>query len=50
MEIITIPKPKFERMEQELEMLRSSKLYKRLLQFEQNMLNGKVYTRKDLGF
>tara|TARA_Y100000034_G_C6692669_1_gene305060 strand:+ start:110 stop:262 length:153 start_codon:yes stop_codon:yes gene_type:complete len=50
MEMITIPKPKFERMEQELEILRNSELYKRLLQFEQNIMKGKVYIRKDLGF
>ena len=50
MEMITIPKPKFEEMEQELEMLRNSELYKRLLQFEQNIMEGKMHTRRDLGF
>lgn len=42
MEMTTIPKPKFEKMEQEL--------YKRLLQFEQNIMEGIIFTRKDLGF
>jgi hypothetical protein len=50
MEMITIPKPEFEKMKQEIEVLRNSNLYKRLLQFEQNILNGRVYTRRDLGF
>jgi len=49
METITIPKEKFEEMRMELEVLRNSKLYKRLLEFEQN-IQGKRYTRKDLGF
>ena len=50
MEMITIPKPEFEKMKQEIEILRNSSLYKRLLEFEQNVSMGKVYTRKDLGF
>ena len=50
MEMITIPKPEFEKMKQEIEILRNSSLYKRLLEFEQNVFMGKVYTRKDLGF
>ena len=50
MEMINIPKPRFEKMEQELKILRNSELYKRLLQFEQNIMEGGIYTRKDLGF
>ena len=34
----------------EIKILRSSKLYKRLLEFEENINSGKKYTRKDLGF
>ncbi len=49
METITIPKEKFERMKMEIEILRNSKLYKRLLEFEKN-IQEKRYTRKDLGF
>ena len=45
-----MPKPKFDKMKQELELLRNSEIYKRLLQFEQRVFEGKVYTRKDLGF
>ncbi|MEK6962839.1 MAG: hypothetical protein AABX70_00325 [Nanoarchaeota archaeon] len=50
MQTITLPKIKFERMELELKTLRETRLYKRLLEFNQNVLKGKVYTRKDLGF
>ena len=34
---ITIPKEKFERMITEINILRNSKLYRRLLEFEQNI-------------
>lgn len=50
METITIPRMKFEKMQEELETLRNTKLYKRLLEFEQRILQGKSYTRSDLGF
>jgi len=50
METVTIPKPKFEQMERELETLRQTRLYKRLLEFEENIAAGKKFTRKDLGF
>ena len=49
-EPITIPKAKFEQMKVELEFLRKSKLYRRLLDFEENIAEGRKYTRKDLGF
>ncbi len=50
METITIEKTKFERMKEELAILRNSGLYKRLLEFEENISKGKKYTRADLGF
>tara|TARA_Y100000310_G_scaffold344346_2_gene456631 strand:- start:28605 stop:28757 length:153 start_codon:yes stop_codon:yes gene_type:complete len=50
METITIPKIKFEEMQVELKTLRKSRLYQRLLQFEQRILQGKKFTRADLGF
>jgi len=50
METITVPKMEFEQMKQELEMLRDSKIYKRLLEFEENISKGKIFTREDLGF
>ncbi len=50
METVTIPKDQFEIMQQELVALRNSKIYKRLLEFEKNILEGKKYTREDLGF
>ena len=49
-ETITIPKIEFERMKQQLELLKDSKLYQRLLEFEENISRGKKFTRKDLGF
>ncbi len=49
METITIPKEEFERMKQEITMLKSSKIYKRLLEFEKNITQER-YTRRDLGF
>ena len=50
METVTLPKQEFEQMQVELETLRHSSLYKRLLEFEHNILHGKIYSRKDLGF
>ncbi len=50
METITLPKVEFEQMKLEIKTLRNSKMYQRLLEFEQNIISGKKYTRKDLGF
>ena len=49
MEMITMPKIKFEKMTLEIQTLRNSKLYKRLLEFEGN-IKKKRFTREDLGF
>ncbi len=49
METIIVPKEKFAQMEQEIIFLRSTSLYKRLLEFQKN-IQGKKYTRKNLGF
>ncbi|MCX6708880.1 MAG: hypothetical protein NTW67_04520 [Candidatus Woesearchaeota archaeon] len=49
METITIPKVEYQVMLAELETLRRTDLYKRLLQFMQN-IQGKKFTRADLGF
>lgn len=48
METVTLPRKEFEAMKQEIELLRDSKLYKRLLEFEQNITQGKKLTRKEL--
>ncbi|MBN2421350.1 hypothetical protein JXB27_03675 [Candidatus Woesearchaeota archaeon] len=48
-ETITIPKQEYEQMKTELKVLRHTKLYERLLQFEENILKAK-FTRSDLGF
>ena len=50
METITVPKEKFEQMIIEISFLRNSAVYNRLLNFESNILKGKKYSRKDLGF
>jgi len=39
-----------EQLKKEIETLRNRKLYMRLLEFEKNISEGKVFTRKDLGF
>jgi len=49
METITIPKQEYEEMKTEIETLRNTKLYKRLMEFEKNIAKKK-YTRADLGF
>ncbi len=50
METVTIAKQEYEGMKQELESLRNTALYKRLLEFEKHIEEGKKFTRKDLGF
>ena len=50
METITLPKAELEQLHKELETLRNSGLYKRLLEFEKNISEGKRFTRTDLGF
>jgi len=50
METITVPKMEFEKMQEELKTLRNTRLYKRLLEFEQGILQGNKFTRTDLGF
>ncbi|MBI2207859.1 hypothetical protein HYU50_00010 [Candidatus Woesearchaeota archaeon] len=50
METITLPKSEFEQLHRELETLRNSGLYKRLLEFEKNISEGKRFSRSDLGF
>lgn len=50
MQTITILKVELEQLHREIETLRNSGLYKRLLEFEKNIAEGKGFTRKDLGF
>ncbi len=49
-ETITIPKFEYIQMRREITILRNTSLYKRLLQFEKNLKEGRMFTRKDLGF
>lgn len=48
-ETVSIPKHEYLRLKRENRMLRNTDLYKRLLEFEQNIKSGK-FTREDLGF
>ena len=45
METITIPKAELEQLHRELEILRNSSLYKRLLEFEKNIAEGKGFPK-----
>ena len=47
--MVSIPKVKLQEMEKELQILRNSRIYQRLLEFEENIKQEK-FTRKDLGF
>ncbi|MFW6286185.1 MAG: hypothetical protein ACOC16_03620 [Nanoarchaeota archaeon] len=49
METVTIPKAEYEKLIIENKTLKNTKLYRRLLEFENN-ISKKKYTRKDLGF
>ena len=50
MQTVTLYKVELEQLRRELETLRNSGLYKRLLEFEKNVAEGKRFTRQDLGF
>jgi PHD/YefM family antitoxin component YafN of YafNO toxin-antitoxin module len=50
METVTITREEYEQLKGEVETLRESKLYQRLLEFEQNISKGRKFTRRDLGF
>jgi len=47
-EVVTISKEKYLGMKKEIDTLRKTKLYERLLEFEENIRAGRIYTRKDL--
>lgn len=49
-ETVTVPKDDFEQMKRELQTLRETQLYTRLMEFEKNIVVGKKFFRKDLGF
>ena len=49
MDTVTLPKEEFEHMKKELETLRNSTLYKRLLDARENVKKEK-FTRADVGF
>ncbi|MBI3051301.1 hypothetical protein HYY74_02485 [Candidatus Woesearchaeota archaeon] len=47
---MVVLKREYARLKAENEALRNTALYKRLLEFEQNLAAGRVFTREDLGF
>ncbi|MEE8167764.1 MAG: hypothetical protein V3T58_02685 [Candidatus Hydrothermarchaeales archaeon] len=49
-EVVTISGEKYLGMKREIDTLRKTKLYKRLLEFEEDIKRGNIYTRNDLGF
>jgi len=49
METVTVSREEYNQMKCELQTLRHSELYERLLAFEKNIQTQK-FTRKDLGF
>ncbi|MFT4308960.1 MAG: hypothetical protein ACMXYL_00540 [Candidatus Woesearchaeota archaeon] len=50
MDNVTISREEYESMKKEIETLRNSKLYKRLVEFEENIRTQGKYTRNNLGF
>jgi hypothetical protein len=50
MDTVTIPREEYTQMKEEIEQLKNTKIYKRLLEFEKNISEGRKYTREDLGF
>ncbi len=49
-ETLLVSKSEYLKLKSENRVLRNTELYKRLLEFEQNISSGKVFTREDLGF
>lgn len=49
-ETIILPREDFNLMKREINTLRNTKLYIRLLEYMNNVLAGRKFTRKDLGF
>ena len=47
---IIISRFEYDQMRQEIKTLRNTKVYQRLLEFEDNIARGRRFTRKDLGF
>lgn len=50
METITIPKKKYIELRNKARLLKNTDIYKRLLEFENNIASGKKFYREDLGF
>ncbi|HZX33943.1 MAG TPA: hypothetical protein VFF09_01045 [archaeon] len=49
-ETVVVDREEFERLKTEVRALRNSGIYRRLLEFEENIAAGKKFYRKDLGF
>ncbi|MBI4043763.1 MAG: hypothetical protein HY393_03080 [Candidatus Diapherotrites archaeon] len=50
METVTIPKEEYAELKNKVRLLKNMDVYKRLLEFENNIASGKKFYRKDLGF
>ena len=50
MESVTISMSEYENLKEALRIINNLGLYKRLLEFEKNIQEGKIYFREDLGF
>ena len=49
METVTISKQEYLKLKNTAKMLKNMDIYKRLLEFENNIASGKKFTRADLG-
>ncbi len=49
-ETILVSKAEYTMLKEQVRMLKNSKLYKRLLEFEHNIANDRKFYRADLGF
>lgn len=49
-ETILVSKDEYNTLKEQVKLLKNSRLYKRLLEFEQNIAKGGKFYRADLGF
>ena len=47
---MVISKDEYNSLKKQVKILKNSRLYKRLLEFEENIAKGKKFYRSDLGF
>ncbi|MBI4210684.1 MAG: hypothetical protein HY544_04225 [Candidatus Diapherotrites archaeon] len=49
-ETVTVPRKEYESLKRQVEIFKESNIYKRLIEFENNIAAGKKFYREDLGF